>query len=296
MVVALLLLSTLAVATLPATAESPLSETRRKLRAARARLMETRRSDAELLAVIGQLGGQLNTTRARLAAAELALDRISAMIAGEERRIARLEAQRKARMGVVKERARAMYILGPGMGAEALLASSSIEEFINRSSTLDFALRFDKVVMDDLARIADQARKARAALTVQMKRAAAVRHPPDQGGRRGIAGQQARRLPRRGPCAGARAGADRRADPVAAVALDRTRQPARLHLADPRADHVAVRSTLGRIPHRHRHQLRHRRPHRRLQGRPRDRRRVGRRLRAHGDHRPRQRRIDPVRA
>jgi murein DD-endopeptidase MepM/ murein hydrolase activator NlpD len=40
---------------------------------------------------------------------------------------------------------------------------------------LDFALRFDKVVMDDLARIADQARKARAALTVQMKRAAAVR-------------------------------------------------------------------------------------------------------------------------
>jgi murein DD-endopeptidase MepM/ murein hydrolase activator NlpD len=174
-VIGLLLLSNLALATLPVKAESPLSETRRKLRAARARLMETRRSDAELLGVIHQLGGQLNSTRARLAAAEANLDRISAMIAGEQRRLEKLDALRKQRLALVKDRARAMYILGPGMGVDAILSSDSIDEFINRTSTLDFALRFDKVVMDDLARIADQSRKARAALTLQLQRVADAR-------------------------------------------------------------------------------------------------------------------------
>jgi murein DD-endopeptidase MepM/ murein hydrolase activator NlpD len=174
-VVVLLLLSTLAIGTLPANAESTLSQTRRRLAAARARLVETRRSDDELLGVIGQLGGQLNTTRLRLVRAQVTLDRISALIAGEERKLARLAAERTARLGLVKDRARAMYILGPGMGAEALLASESVEEFVNRSSTLDYALRFDRVVLDDLARIADQSRKAREALQAQLKTAASVR-------------------------------------------------------------------------------------------------------------------------
>ena len=173
--VLLLLLSSLALTSESASAESRLSETRRKLRATRARLIEARRTDVQLLAVIGRLGGQLNLTRARLAQAEGTLARLVARIHGEERRIARLESQRKQRAGIVSKRARALYIIGPGMGAEALLGSDSIDEFIDRSSSIDFAMSFDRRLMDQLARIADQSRKARALLARQKKTADVVR-------------------------------------------------------------------------------------------------------------------------
>ena len=173
--VLLLLLSTLTLTSESATAEGRLSETRRKLRAARARLSDVRRSDRELLAAISQLGGQLGSTRAHLARAESVLARLLARIHGEERRIARLESQRAQRAGVVGKRARALYVMGPGIGAEALLSSDSIEEFVDRSSSLDFAMSFDRRVMDQLARIADQSRKARANLARQQKSASRVR-------------------------------------------------------------------------------------------------------------------------
>ena len=173
--VLLLLLSSLALTSESASAESRLSETRRKLRAARARLIDVRRSDRELLAAISQLGGTLGTTRAHLAKAEGVLAQLLARIHGEERRLARLDAQRSARSGVVGKRARALYVMGPGVGAEALLSSESIEEFVDRSSSLDFAMAFDRRVLDELARLADQSRKARANLARQQKTAAGVR-------------------------------------------------------------------------------------------------------------------------
>jgi murein DD-endopeptidase MepM/ murein hydrolase activator NlpD len=173
--VLLLLLSTLAFTSEGASAESRLSETRRKLRAARSKLVQVRRTDRELLAAISRLGGQLGSTRAHLAQAEGVLARLLARIHGEERRITRLEKQRSTRAAVVGKRARALYVMGPGVGAEALLSSESIEEFVNRSSSLDFAMSFDRRVMDELARIADQARKARASLARQQKVASGVR-------------------------------------------------------------------------------------------------------------------------
>jgi len=173
--VVLILLTTLAVSVQPASAESTLSKTRRKLHAARARLTASRRSDAELLSVIGQLGGQLNSTRAQLARAETALDRITAQIAGEQRKLDRLAVDRQKRAALVGRRARTLYILGPGMGADALLGSDSMDEFVQRSSSLSYALRFDRTVMDDLARIADESRKATQALTQQRIAAAGVR-------------------------------------------------------------------------------------------------------------------------
>ena len=173
--VLLLLLSTLALTSEGASAENRLSETRRKLRAARARLVQVRRTDRELLGAIRQLGGQLGSTRASLARAEGILAQIVARIHGEERRLARLDKQRALRAGVVGKRARALYVMGPGVGAEALLSSDSLDEFVDRSSSLDFAMSFDRRVMDDLARIADQTRKARLALTRQKKAAAGVR-------------------------------------------------------------------------------------------------------------------------
>jgi len=173
--VLLLLLTSLAVSTQPASAGSPLSETRRKLRDARARLSQSKRSDAELLAVIGQLGGQLDVTRARLAQAEGTLDSLTAQIAGEERKLARLDADRRLRAGVVGKRARSMYILGPGTGADALLGSDSFDDFVQRSSSLSYAMRTDRSLMEDLARIADQSRKAKASMAQQQAVAAGVR-------------------------------------------------------------------------------------------------------------------------
>jgi len=173
--VLLLLISSLAITAQPATAANHLSETRRKLRAARSRLAATKHSDVDLLAVIGRLGGQLNSTRMRLAVAETRLDQLNAQIAGEERKIRLLNAERRRRASVVGKRARTLYILGPASGADALLGSDSMEQFVQRSSSLSYALRFDRAVMDDLARIADASRKATEAMARQKLAVGSVR-------------------------------------------------------------------------------------------------------------------------
>jgi murein DD-endopeptidase MepM/ murein hydrolase activator NlpD len=177
LLLSLVLLSTLAVTAQPASASSPASlrETRRKLADARARLNATKRSDRELLAVIGRLGGELQGVRNHLARAEAVLASLNAQIAGEERKLGRLAAERKRRSGLVAKRARAMYILGPGMGAEALLSSENMDEFVQRSSSLDYALKFDRAVMEDLAKNADASRKAKATIARSMARILSIR-------------------------------------------------------------------------------------------------------------------------
>jgi murein DD-endopeptidase MepM/ murein hydrolase activator NlpD len=152
-----------------------LSETRRKLQATRAQLAAFRRSDAELLAVIRSLSGQLGVVSGRLADAERTLARIEASIRAEERTLARLEEERRARAGLVGARAAAMYVMGPGAQAEAILGSRSMQELIDRSASLEYAMRFDRILMDDLARLADRSRKTRAALARQRAAADAWR-------------------------------------------------------------------------------------------------------------------------
>lgn len=171
-----LVITSLGIAAQPVSAESRLNETRRKLRAMRARLASVRQDDAQLLAVIRQLGGQLSTVRVSLSRAEGLLAKVEAGIRGQERRLVRLDAERTQRTKVVAERARALYIMGAGMQAEALLASDSISEFVERSESLDQAMRFDRMLMDDLARISDQTRKARAILASERSQAAEVRN------------------------------------------------------------------------------------------------------------------------
>lgn len=174
----ILLLSAFVSAGAPASASSTrdrLSETRRRLRATRARLAEVKRTDAELVAVIQQLTGQLGLTRARLSDAKGLLARIEAQMRGEERRLARLARERRARARLIESRARELYIMGSGLQVEALLGSRSIGEFIDRSSSLDYVMRFDRIALDDLARLADQAHKTRAALARQRTAADRVR-------------------------------------------------------------------------------------------------------------------------
>lgn len=171
----LLLLCSVALVAPPVSAESKLSETRRKLRAMRARLAEVRQDDAALLNVIRQLGGQLSSVRVSLGRAEATLAKIEAGIRGQERRLARLEAERNARASVVGDRARRLYIMGAGMQAEALLASDSISDFVERSETLDRAMQYDRMLMDEIAANADASEKARALLARERSRAAAVR-------------------------------------------------------------------------------------------------------------------------
>lgn len=173
-----LVLASVLIAVPSAHASSPgdrLSETRRKLRATRERLAQVQRSDAELLGVIRGLSGQLGFTRSRLAQSEALLAKIQARIRGEERKLARLDEERGQRAALAGARARALYIMGPGIEADALLGSESLDEFIDRSSSLSYAWRFDRVLLDDLARISDQARKARANLARQQQSADAVR-------------------------------------------------------------------------------------------------------------------------
>ena len=164
LVAVILLLTSLLIGAHPASAADRLSETRRRLQATRAKLLAVKRSDAELQGIINSLSGQLVRTQGRLSASQSDLARLEARMHGQERLLAQLEAERSARAKVVGQRARALYMMGTGAGAEALMNADSLQQFVDRTSSLDYAMRSDRVAMDDLAHLADQATKARDAL------------------------------------------------------------------------------------------------------------------------------------
>lgn len=156
-------------------AHDRLTETRRRLRATRARIADLRRTDAELLAVIAGISGELATTRRSLARAHGRLGLLQLRIRGTARRIARLEALRTARTAQIGARARELYILGPGARFEAVMGAGTFDDFVDRASTIDFVVRFDRAVIQDIARIVHGQRTARRELLARKAEALEVR-------------------------------------------------------------------------------------------------------------------------
>jgi murein DD-endopeptidase MepM/ murein hydrolase activator NlpD len=160
----LVLFTTLLVPSAGATTPSDsrrLSETRRQLRTARSKLAQLRRSDAELNATIASVARQLRKAQSSLATARSMLAALNAQVRSTERRLAKLSADRALREKKIALRASTLYMMGPGAEAEALMSAESLNEYVERSTALEFILRFDRTTIQDLDRVSDQQRKAR---------------------------------------------------------------------------------------------------------------------------------------
>ncbi|MCA1832426.1 MAG: murein hydrolase activator EnvC [Actinomycetota bacterium] len=157
-----------------------LSETRRQLRAARARLYQAKSTDAQLLATIHSIAAQLNTQTSRLALIRGRYALVRARIAASERHLAKLDARRAAFAAEIGARARDLYIMGPG-AAEAWLTSGSMSEFLGRSTAMESVMTFDKTKVEDIVRIRHEETVVRTVLLRERSReAAAARDVADQ--------------------------------------------------------------------------------------------------------------------
>jgi murein DD-endopeptidase MepM/ murein hydrolase activator NlpD len=168
---------TIALPLAPATAStrSSLEQTRRDLRAARARLNSAVQTDAQILGVLGVINHKLDVQQSLLAVAQNNLGLINIQITSVQRQLATLEKQRRQRAAVIAKRARALYIMGPMDSMDALTSATSIGDFYGRAGTLEFVAGYDTRVIQDLATIRNQTQEARAVLKAQLTQAAAAR-------------------------------------------------------------------------------------------------------------------------
>jgi murein DD-endopeptidase MepM/ murein hydrolase activator NlpD len=168
---------TIALPLAPATAStrSSLEQTRRDLRAARARLNAAVQTDAQILGILGVINHKLAVQQSLLAVAQNNLSLISIQITSVQRQLATLEQQRRQRAAVIAKRARALYIMGPMDSMDALTSATSIGDFYGRAGTLEFVAGYDTRVIQDLATIRNQTQEARAVLKAQLTQAAAAR-------------------------------------------------------------------------------------------------------------------------
>jgi murein DD-endopeptidase MepM/ murein hydrolase activator NlpD len=156
--------------------QSRLEQTRRDLRAARARLSSAVQDDAQILGVLNSITGKLRVEQSLLAVAQGKLNAINLRIASVQRRMAGLEAQRQKRAAVIAARARALYMMGPVDSLSALQSASSISDFYGRAGTLAYVAGYDRRVLEDLARIRNDMQTTQQELSIELKQAAAARN------------------------------------------------------------------------------------------------------------------------
>lgn len=161
----------------PATAStrSSLEQTRRDLRAARARLNAAVQTDGQILAVLNTINRKLAVQQSLLAGAQNNLSMIGIQITSVQRQLSSLELQRLQRVGIIGKRARALYIMGPMDGMDALVSSRNISDFYGRAGTLEFVAGYDLRVLQDLRVIKNQTNQAKGVLRAEMAQAALVR-------------------------------------------------------------------------------------------------------------------------
>ena len=165
----------LPLASATASTNSSLEQTRRDLRAARARLNKAVQTDSQILAVLGTINHKLALQQSLLAAAQNNLSMIGIQIVSVKRQLSSLEVQRQKRVGIIGKRARALYIMGPMDGMNALVSSKNISDFYGRAGTLEFVAGYDSRVLQDLAIIKNQTNQANGVLRAEMTQAAQVR-------------------------------------------------------------------------------------------------------------------------
>ena len=148
-----------------------LRETRTQLRAARSKLAKLKHSEAQLLSTMRGVQRNLNSAKGLLTSAQKKLAEIDARIRSHERQIIKLSQLRSARDAAINKRIAALYMMGPGLQADALMSAGDFSAFVDRSNAFDFVVRSDKIRMEDLARLRDRERKAQVALRKEAEQA-----------------------------------------------------------------------------------------------------------------------------
>jgi murein DD-endopeptidase MepM/ murein hydrolase activator NlpD len=173
---AILILSLLPATSAYSSEQSRLEQTRRDLRAARARLNAAVQDDSQILGVLTSITQKLRFEQSLLAVAQGRLNAINLRIASVHRRLAALDVERKKRAAIISARARALYMMGPVDSLGALQSASSIADFYGRAGTLAYVAGYDKRVLEDLARIRNEMQQTQAELSVQLAQASAARN------------------------------------------------------------------------------------------------------------------------
>lgn len=146
------------------TDKQKLQRTRTQLKVARSKLAKLKNSEAQLLSTMRGVQRNLNSAKSLLAEAQRTLAEIDARIRSHERQIAKLSKLRTQRDSMMDKRIASLYMMGPGLQADALMTAGDFSSFVDRSNALDFVVRSDKLQMEDLAKLRDRERKAQVAL------------------------------------------------------------------------------------------------------------------------------------
>ncbi|HEX9713476.1 MAG TPA: peptidoglycan DD-metalloendopeptidase family protein [Actinomycetota bacterium] len=149
-----------------------LEQTRREIRATRARLANAMASETDVRAQLNAVTARLNTHQAALNAARARLARIDLKVRAQRRRLAGLAAEQAIRQQAIGERARALYMMGPADAFQALTTATSIEEFVGRAGAIEMVNDADLLTVERLESAKYESRRIRAELSEQ--RAAAV--------------------------------------------------------------------------------------------------------------------------
>ena len=147
-----------------ASSSDQLTRTRQQLRAARSRLSKAKQSDAQLQATVASIAGQLAGVQARLSAMRANLADVEARMAATQRRMDTLDQKRRAYAASIGDRARTLYMMGPG-ATQTLLGSQSFADFVGRSTDMEFATRFDSSTLEALAAIRHEQERLRRSLS-----------------------------------------------------------------------------------------------------------------------------------
>jgi len=148
-----------------------LQKTRTQLKAARSQLAQLRRSESQLLSTMRGVQRNLDSAKGLLNQAQRTLAEIDARIHSHERQILKLSELRTKRDAMMDKRIAALYMMGPGLQADALMTAGDFSAFVDRSNALDFVVRSDKLQMEELATLRDRERKAQVALHKEAEQA-----------------------------------------------------------------------------------------------------------------------------
>ena len=152
-----------------------LQELRQQERATRARLATALVKDAEVRAVLGRVTARLNTEQSALNAARATLSKIELRMRTEQRRLERLQARADQRAKIIAGRAAALYMMGPVTNTQVMSGSETMSDVVARAGALEFVMRFDKTILEELATIEDQTTKTRAALRIERQEMSKVK-------------------------------------------------------------------------------------------------------------------------
>lgn len=149
---------------------------RRQIRATRNLLRTAQARDDAITSALARYGRLLNREQSSLAAARGHLASINFQMDQALRRLGVLSTQRRARARVIAARARALYIMGPISGVQAMTGGGNLDDLLGRAGALEFVATFDRTVLQDLARIAHDTKQLRVQLGKERTRAADVQN------------------------------------------------------------------------------------------------------------------------